>query len=79
MRKEGRYTIELSKLHSLYSLIYLDLTSQTEKVTRDLKQLIFRYKLSAAPAAPFSVHAIVLYEEMVGIDKFVVTYPLFSI
>ena len=55
--------------NSLYSLIYFDLSYQEEKVTRDPKQLIFRYKISANSAADFNVHAIVLYEEEVVIDK----------
>jgi len=59
----------LANFNSLYGMIYIDLTNQTEKVTRDPKQLIFRYKISAAPAAAFNVHAIVFYEEMVVINK----------
>ena len=45
------------------------MTYQSEKVTRDPKQLIFRYRLTANAANNFSVHAVVLYEEMVQIDK----------
>ena len=60
----------LANFNSLYGLIYFDLTNQTEKVTRDPKQLIFRSKINLAPAAAFNVHAlIVFYEEMVVIDK----------
>ena len=63
--------LNLSNYNSLYPLIYFDLAFQTERVTRDPKQLIFRYKLNAntAQADAFSVHAIVLYEEAVVIDK----------
>ena len=61
--------LNISNYNSLYSLIYFDLSYQTEKVTRDPKQLIFRYKLSASSTANFNVHAIVLYEEAVVIDK----------
>ena len=63
--------LNLTNYNSLYSLIYFDLSYQTEKVTRDPKQLIFRYKLNANTLAAdaFSVHAIVLYEETVVIDK----------
>jgi len=50
-------------------MIYFDLTNQAEKVARDPKQLIFRYKINAAPAAAFNVHAIVFCEEMVVINK----------
>ena len=61
--------LNIANYNSLYSIIYFDLSYQTDKVTRDPKQLIFRYKLNANSAVPFSVHAIVLYEEEVIIDK----------
>ena len=63
--------LNLANYNSLYSLIYFDLSYQTEKVTRDPKQLIFRYKLNADTLAAdaFSVHAIVLYKETVVINK----------
>ena len=72
MRKNDYNTgtqLNTSNYNSLYSLIFFDLSYQAEKVTRDPKQLIFRYKLSANSTAPFRVHAIVLYEEEVVIDK----------
>ena len=40
-----------------------------QKVTRDPKQLTFRYRLSANAFQNFSVHAVVLYEEQIAIDK----------
>ena len=61
--------LNIANYNSLYSIIYFDLSYQTDKVTRDPKQLIFRYKLSANSAAAFSVHPIVLYEEEIIIDK----------
>ena len=61
--------LNIANYNSLYSIIYFDLSYQTDKVTRDPKQLIFRYKLNANSATPFNVHAIVLYEEEVIIDK----------
>ena len=72
MRKNDYNTgtqLNISNYNSLYSLIFFDLSFQTEKVTRDPKQLIFRYKLSANSTAVFSVHAVVLYEETVIIKK----------
>ena len=74
MRKNDYNTgtqLNLSNYSSLYSLIHFDVSYQTEKVTRDPKQLIFRYKLNANTLADdaFSIHAIVLYEESVVIDK----------
>ena len=61
--------LNIANYNSLYSIIYFDLSYQTDKVTRDPKPLIFRYKLNANSAAAFNVHAIVLYEEEVIIDK----------
>ena len=72
MRKNDYNTgtqLNLANYNSLYPLIFFDLSYQTEKVTRDPKQLIFRYKISANSAADFNVHAVVLYEESVVIDK----------
>ena len=60
--------LNTSNFNSLYGLIYFDLTFQSEKVTRDPKELIFRYRLTQNANANFSVHAIVLYDEVV-IDK----------
>ena len=39
--------LNLANYNSLFPLIYFDLNYQTEEVTRDLKQLIFRYRLSS--------------------------------
>ena len=63
--------LNLSNYETLFPLIFFDLSYQEESITRDPKQLIFRYKLSANSAdnSAFSVHAIVLYEETVVIDK----------
>ena len=72
MRKNDYNTgtqLNLGNYNSLYSLIYFDLSYQTEKVTRDPKQLIFRYKINANSGVDFNVHAVVLYEEAVVIDK----------
>ena len=72
MRKNDYNTgtqLNIANYNSLYPLIFFDLSYQTEKVTRDPKQLIFRYKLDANATANFNIHAIVLYEETVVIDK----------
>ena len=74
MRKNDYNTgtqLNTSNYNSLYPLIYFDLTYQADKVTRDPKQLIFRYKINANTGAndAFNVHAVVLYEEEVVIDK----------
>ena len=72
MRKNDYNTgtqLNLVNYNSLLPLIYFDLSYQTEKVTRDPKQLIFRYRLSANATQNFPVHAVVLYEEILKIDK----------
>ena len=72
MRKNDYNTgtqLNTANYNSLYPLIYFDLTYQSEKITRDPKQLIFRYRLSANPGENFAVHAVVLYEEILKIDK----------
>ena len=57
--------LNLSNFSSLFGGIYFDLRYQTGKVTRDPKQLIFRYKLNAQVAADsvFKVNAVVLYDK----------------
>ena len=61
--------LNVANCESLYPLIFFDLSFQTEKVTRDPKQLTFRYRLTANTNQDFSVHAVVLYEEEIAIDK----------
>ena len=74
MRKNDYNTgtqLNMSNYNSLYGLIFFDLSFQPERITRDPKQLIFRYKLSANSAvnSPFSVHAVVFYDKEVIIDQ----------
>ena len=72
MRKNDYNTgtqLNTANYNSLYPFIYFDLTYQSEKITRDPKQLIFRYRLSANAVQNFPVHAVVLYEEVLKIDK----------
>ena len=72
MRKNDFNTgtqLNLENYNSLFPLIYFDLNYQTEKVPRDPKQPIFRYRLSANANQNFAVHAVVLYEEILKIDN----------
>ena len=72
MRKNDYNTgtqLNLSNYNSLYSLIYFNLSYQVDKVTRDPKQLIFRYRINANSGVNFRVHAIVLYDEEIVINK----------
>ena len=61
--------LNVSNFESLYPLIYFDLSYQAEQVSRDPKQLMLRYRINLASTADFQVHAIVLYEKDVVIDK----------
>ena len=61
--------LNIANYKSLYSIIYFNISYQTDNVTRDPKQLIFRYRINANSGVNFRVHAIVLYDEEVVIDK----------
>lgn len=54
---------------SIYPILYFNLTYKEEEVSRDPKQLNIKFRLSEASAADFRVHAIVLYENDVVVDK----------
>ena len=72
MRKNDYNTgtqLNLANYNSLYPVIYFNLEFQADKVTRDPKQLIFRYKINANSGVDFQVRSIVLYEEDVVINK----------
>ena len=61
--------VNIANFSDIYPLLYFDLTYQTAELSRDPKQLNIRFRLSQAAAADFRVHAIVLYEEDVVVDK----------
>ena len=61
--------LNVSNWESLFPLLYFDLSYQAEQVSRDPKQLKLRYRINQAAAADFQLHAIVLYEQDVVIDK----------
>ena len=54
---------------TLYPLIFFDLRYQAEQVSRDPKQLMLKYQINTNDGDNFRVHAIVLYEKDVVIDK----------
>ena len=60
--------LNLSNFDSLYPLIFFDLSFQM-KVTRDPKQLTFRYRLSANANQNFSVHAVVYMKKKLLLIK----------
>ena len=61
--------LNLSNYNSLHPLICLICLSKHKKVTRDSKQLNFRYRLSANTTQNVIVNAVVLYDEMVRIKQ----------
>ena len=61
--------LNVSNWESLYPLLYFDLSYQAEQVSRDPKQLKLKYQINQASTADFQLHAIVLYEQDVVIDK----------
>ena len=61
--------LNVTNWESIYPLLYFDLSYQTEEVSRDPKQLVLRYRINQASTADFQLHAIVLYEQEVVIDK----------
>jgi len=71
--KENDYNTETQlNVHNyatLYPLIYFNLTYQADSATRDPKKLLFKYTINQASIEDFQVHAIVLYEEEVVVDK----------
>ena len=61
--------LNIANFTSLYPLIYFDLTYGEEKPTRDPKKLNLKFTVNQAAAADFRLHAIVLYEEDIVVDK----------
>ena len=61
--------LNITNFKSLYGLIYFDLSYQPEQITRDPKQLVLKYRVDQDSAADFQVHAIVIYEDDIVIDK----------
>ena len=61
--------LNIANFTSLYPLIYFDLTYGEEKPTRDPKKLNLKFTVNTAAAADFRLHAIVLYEEDIVVDR----------
>ena len=61
--------LNIANFTSLYPLIFFDLSHKAEQLSRDPKQLMLRYCINQASTVDFRVHAIVLYEKDVVIDK----------
>ena len=71
--KENEYTtgtqVNVLNYESLYPLIYFNLTYQADSATRDPKKLLLKYTINQASTVDYQVHAIILYEEEVTINK----------
>ena len=71
--KENDYNtgtqVNVLNYESLYPLIYFNLTYQADSATRDPKKLLFKYTINQASTVDYQVHAIVLYEQEVVVDK----------
>ena len=61
--------LNIANFTSIYSLIFFYLSYQAEQVSRDPKLLIIKYRINTNDGDNFRVHAIVLYEKDVVIDK----------
>jgi len=71
--KENDYNtgtqVNVHNYESLYPLSYFNLTYQADSATRDPKKLLFKYTINQASTVNYQVHAIILYEEEVFVDK----------
>ena len=53
----------------VYILLSISITYQADSATRDPKNLLLKYTINQASTVDYQVHAIVLYEEEVVVDK----------
>ena len=66
----AHYTLlNRSNFATIFPFIYFDLTKQPMDVKDGMTKLTFKYTLSAATNAPYSVYALVLYEQDVEMRK----------
>ena len=61
--------LNIANFTRFYPLIYFDLTYGEEKPTRDPKKLKLKFTVNQGAATDFRLHAIVLYEEDIVVDK----------
>ena len=65
----GDTLINRSNFSSIFPFIYFDLTKQPTDIKDGITKLTFKYTLSAGTNAPYSVYALVLYEQDVEMRK----------
>ncbi|KAL9960355.1 hypothetical protein ACROYT_G033802 [Oculina patagonica] len=61
-------TITLKSFKELYGLIYFDLRNQEEEIKSGSTKIQFIYNLSGNPNANYSLYALILHEEELGVD-----------
>ena len=61
-------TITLKSFQLLYGLIYFDLRNQEEEIKSGSTKIQFSYNLSGNPNANYSLYALILHEEELGVD-----------
>ena len=61
-------TITLKSFQELYGLIYFDLRNQEEEIKSGSTKIQFSYNLSGNPNANYSLYALILHEEELGVD-----------
>ena len=65
----GDTLINRTNFGGIFSFIYFDLTKQPTDIKDGMTKLTFKYTLDAATNAPYSVYALVLYEQDVEMRK----------
>ena len=65
----GGTLLKRSNFESLFSFVYFDLTKQKMDIKDGVTKLAFRYELSAAPNADYTLYALVLHERTAEIEQ----------
>ena len=55
--------IDRTNFKNLFGILYFDLRNQSEDIKDSVVALTFRYQLTGAPAAPYTLNALVLHEK----------------
>ena len=61
-------TISLESFKSMYGILYFDLRNQEESLRNESTKLTLHYVLSGNPNANYSIYALILHEEELGVD-----------
>ena len=55
--------IDRTNFKNLFGILYFDLRNQSEDIKDSVVSLTFRYQLTGAPGAPYTLNALVLHEK----------------